>query len=66
MYPSIERVYVNDRARRRLDWRPKYDFAHVLACLREGRGFRSPLARTVGSKGYHVEPARRAANGRRR
>ena len=56
MYSSIERVYVNDRARRRLDWRPKYDFTHVLACLREGRDFRSPLACSVGSKGYHVEP----------
>jgi UDP-glucose 4-epimerase len=31
----------------------KYDFAHVLACLEARRDFRSPLASTVGSKGYH-------------
>lgn len=52
-FPSIDRVYVNQLARSQLDWRPKYDFAHVLACLRAGTDFRSALAREVGSKGYH-------------
>jgi len=58
LFPEIDRVYVNAAARRDLDWRPKYDFAHVLDCLREGRDFRSPLARDVGIKGYHGETYR--------
>ena len=33
MFPSIDRVYVNGRARQYLGWRPGYDFAHVLRCL---------------------------------
>ncbi|MDH2399524.1 NAD(P)-dependent oxidoreductase [Bradyrhizobium sp. SSUT18] len=53
LFPEIDRVYVNDRARRELGWRPEFDFAHVLNCLRDGRDFRSTLAREVGSKGYH-------------
>jgi UDP-glucose 4-epimerase len=53
LFPEIDRVYVNDRARRELGWRPKSDFAHVLNCLRDGRNFRSTLARDVGAKGYH-------------
>ncbi len=52
---SIDRVYVNERARRELGWQPKYDFRHVLDCLRRGEDFRSPLAREVGVKGYHDE-----------
>jgi nucleoside-diphosphate-sugar epimerase len=53
MFPSIERVYVNERARRELGWRPKYDFRRVIECLSAGEDPRSPLARAVGSKGYH-------------
>jgi UDP-glucose 4-epimerase len=53
LFPSIDRVYVNDLAVSELGWRPKYDFQHVLACLRAGADFRSPLAREVGAKGYH-------------
>ncbi|MGC7986079.1 hypothetical protein ACP3XM_24865, partial [Salmonella enterica] len=53
LFPSIDRVYVNERARRELGWRPEFDFAHVLNCLRAGLDFRSELARAVGSKGYH-------------
>ncbi|WP_338308679.1 NAD-dependent epimerase/dehydratase family protein [Bradyrhizobium sp. TM233] len=53
LFPEIDRVYVNGRARRELGWRPEFDFAHVLSCLREGRDFRSALAREVGAKGYH-------------
>ena len=45
---------MNVRARIVLDWKPRYDFAHVLECLRNGEDFRSPLARQVGSKGYHA------------
>ena len=53
MFPSIDRVYVNDLAVSELGWRPKYDFQRVLDCLRAETDFRSPLAREVGSKGYH-------------
>jgi UDP-glucose 4-epimerase len=54
MFPIIDRVYVNDRARKDLDWRPRYDFRYVLNCLRAGVDPRSALARAVGSKGYHA------------
>jgi Nucleoside-diphosphate-sugar epimerases len=53
MFPSIERVYVNDRARRDLGWRPRYDFQRIVDDLRNGEGKRSALAEEVGSKGYH-------------
>jgi UDP-glucose 4-epimerase len=52
-FPRVDRVYVNDRAMAALGWLPKYDFRHVLDSLRLGQDFRSPLARAVGSKGYH-------------
>jgi len=52
---EIDRVYVNSRTVAELDWRPKYDFAHVLGSLRAGTDFRSELARAVGGKGYHDE-----------
>jgi UDP-glucose 4-epimerase len=54
MYPAIDRVYANDRARRDLGWRPRYDFAYVVERLKAGEDPRSPLARAVGSKGYHA------------
>lgn len=50
---DIGRVYVNARARQRLGWQPRYDFASALALLDAGGDFRSPLARAVGAKGYH-------------
>jgi len=53
MFPSIDRVYVNERARQELGWHPRYDFRYVLNCLSAGADPRSPLARAVGSKGYH-------------
>ncbi len=55
MLPGIDRVYVNDRARTELGWRPRHDFARVIELLRRGEDFRSPLARTIGAKGYHRE-----------
>jgi UDP-glucose 4-epimerase len=55
MFPSLERVYVNERARRELGWAPRYDFAHVLGRLEAGEDHRSPLALAVGAKGYHPE-----------
>jgi UDP-glucose 4-epimerase len=53
MFPSIDRVYVNEKARIDLGWNPRYNFAYVLARLRSNEEFRSPLSITVGSKGYH-------------
>ena len=55
MLPSIDRVYVNERARNELGWRPKYDFRSILDRLKAGDDMRSPLARLVGSKGYHAQ-----------
>lgn len=54
MFPSLDRVYVNARARAELGWRPRYDFRRVLDLLKAGADFRSPLARAVGAKGYHA------------
>ncbi|SEF30846.1 NAD(P)-dependent oxidoreductase [Variovorax sp. NFACC27] len=51
----LDRVYVNELARRDLGWQPRHDFAHMLRSLRDGSDFRSQLARDVGSKGYHAE-----------
>jgi len=53
MLPRIDRVYVNERARAELGWRPSYDFGTALRRLRADEEFRSPLAVAVGSKGYH-------------
>jgi UDP-glucose 4-epimerase len=55
MAPSIDRVYVNARARTELGWRPRYDFLFVIERLAAGQDFRSPLARSVGAKGYHAQ-----------
>ncbi len=55
LFPSIDRVYVSARAMASLGWKPKYDFRHVLSCLRRDDDFRSPLAREIGAKGYHDE-----------
>ncbi len=54
MLPALDRVYVNARARVELDWRPRFDFASALERVRAGQDFRSPLARSVGAKGYHA------------
>jgi len=53
MFPTIDRVYVNDRARAGLGWQPRYDFGYVLGQLAAGQDLRSPLARAIGAKGYH-------------
>ena len=55
MVPRIDRVYVNEKARRELGWRPRYDFKVMIERLKAGQDVRSPLARLVGSKGYHAE-----------
>jgi nucleoside-diphosphate-sugar epimerase len=60
MLPAIDRVYVNDLARKELGWQPQHDFSSILQRLSAGEDFRSPLARAIGSKGYH---ARQFADG---
>ncbi|MGY3211986.1 NAD-dependent epimerase/dehydratase family protein [Mucilaginibacter sp. HD30] len=53
MLDTIDRVYCNEKAKKALQWSPKYDFAYVLDQLENGRPIKSPLAREIGFKGYH-------------
>ena len=53
MFPTIDRVYVNDKARRDLNWQPKTDFHAIIERLSRGESWRSPLAQLIGLKGYH-------------
>ncbi|MGI8310356.1 NAD-dependent epimerase/dehydratase family protein [Saccharopolyspora hattusasensis] len=57
LFPQLDRVYVNERARVELGWTPHYDFRHVLDLIAADEDPRSPLARAVGAKGYHSVPA---------
>ncbi len=52
MFPTIDRVYVNQKARTELGWTPRYNFGYVLRCLEQGVDFRSPLTLEIGCKGY--------------
>ena len=56
LFPSLDRVYVNDRARKALGWSPKYSFGRVLDCLAAGQDFRSPLA--ARDRGERIPPER--------
>ena len=56
MFPTIDRVYVNERARRELGWEPRYDFRTVLRKLARDEYPRSELSAVIGSKGYHGGP----------
>lgn len=56
MFPSIDRVYDNTRAREELGWSPRWDFRHALDRLAAGEEPRSELAVMVGAKGYHAAP----------
>jgi nucleoside-diphosphate-sugar epimerase len=47
MFPRLDRVYDNTRARSQLGWSPHYDFRRVLDRLQAGADPRSPLARAV-------------------
>jgi UDP-glucose 4-epimerase len=53
MFPTLDRVYSNERARRELGWQPKHDFRAALTRVARGEPLASDLARTIGSKGYH-------------
>jgi UDP-glucose 4-epimerase len=54
---SIDRVYVNARARRDLGWSPRWDFRAALDQLELGNDPRSELARAIGAKGYAGAPS---------
>lgn len=53
MFPTLDRVYDNSRARELLGWEPKYTFARAIEMLAQGADYRSELACQIGSKGYH-------------
>src|ERR1043165_2929778 len=53
MFPGIERVYVNAKARDALGWRPRHDLGTALARPAAGEETVSQLARRIGTKGYH-------------
>jgi UDP-glucose 4-epimerase len=55
MFPSIDRVYVNEKARNELGWQPKYDFRYIIQQIQATNELRSPLAVQIGAKGYHDE-----------
>lgn len=55
MFPSLDRVYSNAKARALLGWEPRYDFVHALELLQQDRDYRSPLTHLIGAKGYHAE-----------
>jgi UDP-glucose 4-epimerase len=57
MFPTIDRVYVNERARTDLGCRPQYDYARALERLRADEPPFSALAQAVGFKGYHAGKA---------
>ncbi len=56
MFPTIDRVYVNDLARRELDWQPRQDAEAAAALVAVDGDPRSALARQIGAKGYHAVP----------
>ena len=55
MFPGIDRVYVNERARRELGWQPDNHFARILDLIEAHGTANSLLAEIVGVKGYHAQ-----------
>jgi UDP-glucose 4-epimerase len=56
MFRTLDRVYVNERARRELGWAPRHDFRSMIDLVATDGDPRSPLAREIGAKGYHPRP----------
>ena len=55
MFPAIERVYDNSRARKALGWEPALDFSTALNKIEKDQPIFSLLTDEVGKKGYHDE-----------
>ncbi len=53
MFPDLDRVYDNEKARRDLGWIPEFDFNRILGQLKANEPPGSALSRLVGAKGYH-------------
>jgi UDP-glucose 4-epimerase len=53
MLDDVDRVYVNAKARKLLNWQPKYDFCQAIAALAKDEDPRSSLAQSIPMKGYH-------------
>ncbi|MFK7863262.1 MAG: NAD-dependent epimerase/dehydratase family protein [Pseudohongiellaceae bacterium] len=53
IFPRIERVYVNENAKRDLGWNPRFDIDHMLNGLVDGKLPRSEISQKIGTKGYH-------------
>ena len=53
MFPQLDRVYINQKARKELGWQPKFNFRYILDCLAENKPFVSDLSQKIGIKGYH-------------
>lgn len=49
---TLDRVYINARARHDLGWRPQLDLNAIAARLATGESVHTPLAQLVGSKEY--------------
>lgn len=56
MFPTVDRVYVNELARGELGWRPRLDFRAVVERVAATGDPRGEVARAVGVKGYHAGP----------
>ena len=54
MFPNIDRVYINDRARQELGWLPQHNFSNIIERLQANEPPLSALAYTIGTKGYHA------------
>ncbi|CAM4442799.1 Cholesterol dehydrogenase [Mycobacterium basiliense] len=49
---TVDRVYVNARARHHLGWRPRFDLDAIAARLASGESVHTPMSQLVGSKAY--------------
>ncbi|WP_428409142.1 NAD-dependent epimerase/dehydratase family protein [Hyphococcus sp.] len=53
MFDALDRVYVNDLARKELGWKPETDFVTALERLKRDEYPFHPLKAAIGKKGYH-------------
>jgi UDP-glucose 4-epimerase len=58
MFPTLDRVYSNARARQALAWQPATGFQSVIERVAAGQPMETPLAEQIGRKGYHGEAFR--------